>query len=139
MIIDDPQIAASQVLIRCQGKEAFIQNLDTDFTVKVNGRTIGAEPEPIRAKEVLAMGKTQINFTRLDAELQSFPESPKYLNPQRFEAGSREKAIEHALEFLIMKSHFPQGTAPANAGTSPPSVVANPPKVPPPLPPKPKV
>jgi pSer/pThr/pTyr-binding forkhead associated (FHA) protein len=89
MVIDDPGISARQVQIFFKNETAFVQNLDLGVDVKINGQAVKAEAHPLLAKEVLAFGKTQIVFSKLNTQAVAPPSQAEFANQTRFEAGSR--------------------------------------------------
>lgn len=132
MLIDDPQIAPLQLRVFHDGSAYVVEPLGPG-DVKVNGRPVqGATP--IKERDNLILGRTTINFSRLDLSPPLPP--PAFEHPSaktRFAPGTKEKALLDGLEYLSA----PQGPAPAPASPkAPPAPPTGMPK--PPLPPTPR-
>jgi hypothetical protein len=140
MLIDDPAIAASQVRIFFQGGGFFLENLEPEVEVRLNGKTLDG-PSPLKERDHITLGRTTVNFVALDPQPLRAP--PPYEHPHtatRVVEGSKEKAI------LDVLGHLAQPAAPAAmpkpplpGGPKPPLPGAKPPPPPsgmPPLPPK---
>ena len=102
MLIDDAQLPPLAVRVRAEGGAFVLENVGGG-EVKLNGKLIeGAAP--VKEKDVLLIGRTTINFTRLDLAPASPPE--RYEHPQRntrFAEGTRDKAILDVLETLAKR------------------------------------
>lgn len=127
MLIDDPSLAPLQAKISLQGNGYVLENLEPSVEIRLNGKPISG-PTPLKDKDNLNMGRTTINFSRVD--LTDFAVPAPYEHPQninRLTPGSKEKAILEALEALEKSS----GSGPGAGAPKPPT----PPGVKPPLPP----
>jgi hypothetical protein len=132
MIIDDPALSPRQLRIYFQGEQAYLENLNPDVDIRLNGKAISGATT-IKEKDNLTVGRTTINITQADLRPYSPPEP--YTHPQaaqRVVPGSKEKALLEVLEHLAATAG---DTAPANA--APPPLPGGAPK--PPLPPKPPI
>lgn len=132
MIIDDPQLSPLQVRIRHDGNAFVLENVG-EGEVKLNGRLVQG-PTPIKERDTLLIGRTTINFFRMDLNPPLIPEpyQPPHITT-RFAEGTKEKAILDALEFLTKKEEATRAPAPPPAPGKPPL----PPGVsPPPVPPR---
>jgi len=113
MLLDDPTLAPLQVRIFHDGTSFAVENLGTG-DVKLNGRSVQG-PTPLKVRDNLALGRTTINFIRLDLNPLEPPapfESPAARF--RFAEGSREKAVLDGLEALSRQvSPAPAATPPA--------------------------
>lgn len=131
MLIDDPALAARQARIFWAGNNYLIENLDDSVDIRINGKSV-QEPSPLKERDNLSMGKTTINFSKLNRNPLTPPDP--YVHPQaesRFAAGTKEAAVLEALEILEKQ---------AGGGSSSPPGLPKPPPLPggkmPPLPPK---
>jgi len=124
MLIDDPSLKAAQVKIYHQGTGFLLENLAPEVEVRLNGKAISG-PTPIKDRDNLNMGRTTINFSRVDTA--DFAVPAPYQHPQnvnRLVPGSKELAILEALDSLAK-----------SAGGGAPPTPPLPPGVKPPLPP----
>ncbi len=129
MLIDDPALAPLQIRVFAQGQGFFLENLDEDIEIRLNGRPF-ENPAPLKERDSISMGRTTVSFSRLDLNPPTPPEP--FQHPQaasRFVEGSREKAILDALEHLEKSSS-------AGMPKPPPLPGAGGPPKPPPLPKK---
>lgn len=125
MRIDDPQLAPLQLHVFADGNSYLIQNLAPEVELRLNGKAINASA-PLKERDSIVVGKATITFTRLDSSDHQAPPA-RYEHPNaaaRFAPGTKERAIQEALEILAAG---PVGSAP-----KPPT----PPSVKPPLPPR---
>jgi predicted component of type VI protein secretion system len=130
LLIDDPQIAPLQVRVYHDGGAFVVENLGGG-EVKVNGRPVQG-PTPLKEKDNLILGRTTVNFFRLDLNPPAPPAPFEHpLANTRFAEGTREKAVLDALAALSEQ----EGPA-APAAPKMPSPPAGMPK--PPLPPTPR-
>lgn len=100
MLIDDPALSARQARIYWAGSNYMIENLDESVDIRINGKSV-TEPAPIKERDNLSMGKTTVNFVKLNRSGLTPPEP--YEHPQaasRFAPGNKEAAILEALEIL---------------------------------------
>lgn len=126
MIIDDPAIAPLQLRIYWEGTSFVLENLAEEIEVRLNGRPFQG-PVPLKEKDNLIMGRTTLNFSRLDLKPLTPPEPFQYPHAStRFVEGSREKTLLDVLE------HLENAELPSAPTVAPPP---RPPGVKPPLPP----
>lgn len=133
MLIDDPTIAPLQLKISYQGTSYVLENLDSSVDIRLNGKSVSGQV-PIKEKDNLNLGRTTINFSRMDTA--DFLPPPPYEHPQnvhRLTPGSKEKAILDALEFLERNSSDSPASPPIPGSMPKPPIPGNMPK--PPLPP----
>jgi hypothetical protein len=123
MLIDDPQIAEKQIRIFWAGSNYMIENLSDDVEVRLNGKAL-KEAMPLKERDNLNMGRTTVNFVKLNRSGLTPPEA--YEHPQassRFVAGNKEMAILEALEFLEKSEGggiAPKAPPPLPGGKMPP-------------------
>lgn len=137
MLVDDPQISALQIRVRLMGGQAVLQNADPAVEIRLNGRPVDGEI-PIKEKDNISMGKTSIQFTRLDLEPPSPPPPVEYRNAAgRFTPESKEQAMLDALQFLERQSEDQRiaSSAPPPPMRGQPPLPPGAPRVKPPLPP----
>ena len=99
MVIDDPNLSATQVRIFFQGG-FLLENLDPQVEVRLNGKLV-EDRIPVKERDNITMGRSTVNFILLNQKPFSPPEP--YQHPQaaaRFVPGNKEKAVLDALEFL---------------------------------------
>lgn len=135
MIIDDPAISARQFRIFFQGEQAFLENLNPDIGLRLNGKPVeGATP--LKEKDNLTLGKTTINFSRLDLGPMTPPE--RFEHPMasiKLAPGTKERAVLDALELLARESESESPPPPPKPSAMPP-IPGMPKPPPPPLPKK---
>ena len=129
MVVDDPQMGARQIRIFLEGTEAFIENLDGNVEVRLNGKPVDG-PILLKEKDNLNLARTSIQFTKLDASLPLPPPPYEYPHEKmRFSTDSKESAIMEALSTLEKKN---VEMAKTQSVPPPPPVGKSP--MPPPLP-----
>lgn len=122
MVIDDPAIAAAQIRIFWHGNGFFLENLNPQVEVRLNGRTLG-DASPIKERDNINLGRTTVNILTLNTHALQAP--PAFEHPQaaaRFVEGSKEKAVLDALDLL--------GKAEGSAGMPKPPVPPGMPPIP---------
>ena len=125
MVIDDPGLGTLQLKVFYQGNAFYVENLNPAVEVRLNGKPI-AGPQPVKERDNLNMGRTVINFVRLDTQpLTPPPEFEHPMAASKFTPGSKEKAILDSLAALE------KAATPASPPPPPPK---GPPGMPPPLP-----
>jgi predicted component of type VI protein secretion system len=100
MVIDDPALSAAQIRMFWHGNGFFLENLDPQVEVRLNGKPLG-EPSPVKERDNINMGRTTVNILTLNVNPLQPP--PAYEHPQaaaRFVDGSKEKAVLDALDML---------------------------------------
>lgn len=120
MLIDDPTLAPLQVRIAHAGQGYIVESLGPG-DVKLNGRSIQG-PTPIKERDNLVIGRTTINFIRLDLSAPPIP--PPHEHPSarhRFAEGTREKAVLDALSALGREAAGPGGAPPPPKPPLPPT------------------
>ncbi|MGZ3712744.1 MAG: FHA domain-containing protein, partial [Bdellovibrionota bacterium] len=126
MLIDDPQLGPLQLRIRVSAGQSTLENTDESVETRLNGRPIEGIV-PLKEKDNVTVGKTSIQFLRLDLEPATVPEPIEYRNAaQRFAEGTKEKALLDGLEYLE-RSSVP-GSGNSRIG------IPSPPKPKPPIP-----
>lgn len=136
MVIDDPAIGETQFRVFQEGGQFFVENLNEELELRLNGKPISGKA-PLKAKDSVVAGKTTIQFSRLDLGPPQPPE--RYEHPmaaQRFSKDSKEKAVLDVLEFLAGQSGSPAGPPPLPGEAPRPPLPGGAPKspMPPPLP-----
>lgn len=124
MVIDDPALSAAQLRIFWHGNGFFLENLDPQVEVRLNGKPLG-DASPVKERDNINVGRTTVNILTLNTSPLQPP--PAFDHPQaaaRFAQGSKEKALLDALDIL--------GKAEGGAGTP------KPPPAPPGMPPIPR-
>jgi hypothetical protein len=138
MLIDDPGLAPLQLRVRLSGGQITLENVDESVEVRLNGHAI-TSIMPLKEKDNISVGKTSIQFIRLDLEPAIPPEPMEYRNAAgRFTPNSKEQALLDGLGFLERSSGSSSGT-PRTTGMPKPPVPPVPgrmPPIPPPLPKK---
>lgn len=145
MLIDDPQLAPLQLRVRVAGGRASLENLGNQVEVRLNGKAIDGEV-PLKEKDNVSIGKTSIQFLRLDLSTPTPPDPVEYRNAAgRFTPGSKEQAMLDALSLLERQTATSFTSAPPPppraGGAKPPPLPGRAPPLPPgspPLPPLPK-
>lgn len=145
MLIDDPQLANLQLRVRVGAGQTTLENADPSVEVRLNGRAIDGET-PMKEKDSVSVGKTSIQFLRLDLNPMPVPDPIEYRNAAgRFTPESKEQAVLDALEHLerqsdesvIAATSVPRpGTNPAIPSVPKPPLPGRMPPVPPPFPKK---
>ena len=100
MVIDDPGISPVQLRIFWHGNGFFLENLDRNVDVRLNGKPV-SDASPVKDRDNITMGRTTINILALNTKPLEPP--PPFEHPQaasRFAEGSKEKAVLDALEIL---------------------------------------
>jgi hypothetical protein len=138
MIIDDPAFQPAQLRVRLDDEgHATLEALAPNPEARINGKTFSG-PAPLKEKDNVTVGRTTLNFSRLDLEPLTPPEEFEHpLANVRMVAGSKEKAILDALEFLAEQTpdgvvggqNAPESGAPSGPKPPLPGAV-----MPPPLP-----
>ena len=127
MVIDDPGVAPVQARVFWQGGGFFLENLEPQVEVRLNGRAISG-PTPVKDRDNVNLGKTTVNFLTLNPQPLAPP--PAYEHPQaaaRFVDGNKEKAVLDVLEILAREAG-----APATPAAPPkPPIPGNMPPLPP--------
>jgi hypothetical protein len=100
MVVDDPALSAAQVRIFWHGNGFFLENLDPQVEVRLNGKPLG-DASPVKERDNINMGRTTVNILSLNTNPLQAP--PAFEHPQaaaRFAEGSKEKAVLDALDLL---------------------------------------
>lgn len=132
MVIDDPQLGASQLRLFFEGELAYIENLFPDCPVKLNQAPIGPGPHSVKPRDTIAMGKTVINLQKLQPgglEAPTLDESQKPKTEQDFNPGSGELAIFIALQSLSkdQPGSSPPDRSTQDSGAATPTRITSPP------------
>lgn len=139
MLIDDPQLAPLQLRVRISGSQITLENMGAEVEARLNGRPIEGIV-PLKEKDNISVGKTSIQFIRLNLEPATPPDPVEYRNAAgRFTSNSKEKALLDGLEYLERSSGPGLSRPQAGAGMPKPPVPPTPgrmPPIPPPLPKK---
>jgi len=132
MIVDDPAFGPVQARIAFQNGGFTVTNLHPELELRLNGKPVEGSM-PIKEKDNLNMGRTVVNFTRIDTLPLTPP--PPYEHPQaqtKFAPDTKESALLKALEILESQCQSSTPPPPPGASASPP--VIPPPAIPPPIP-----
>lgn len=140
MIIDDPAISRRQFRVYFQGEQAFIENLNPDIAMRLNGKPLEGATA-LKEKDNLTVGKTSMQFSRLDLRPMTPPERFEHPMAQvKLAPGTKERAVLDVLHKLAEDAASDGPPPPPVPGVKPPipPPVAGMPKppVPPPLPKK---
>lgn len=134
MIIDDPNMSPLQLHIRGGASGYSIENVAPDVEVRLNGKPISGAV-PLKERDNLTIGRTTINFSRLDMAALSPPEPFEIASVgTRLAPGTKEHAILAVLDILAAEAG---AAAPAGGPPKPPvpgGGLPRAPGAPPPLP-----
>jgi predicted component of type VI protein secretion system len=134
MVIDDPSLSPLQAKISWQNGGYILENLAPEVEIRLNGKPV-QDPVSLKEKDNLNVGRTVINFSRLDTQPLAPP--PQFEHPNfnaRVVEGSKEKAI---LDVLALQEKSATPAQPPMPKVSPPPLPGGmpPPPPKPPLPP----
>lgn len=134
MIVDDPAFGPVQARIAFQNGGFTVTNLHPELELRLNGKPVEGSM-PIKEKDNLNMGRTVVNFTRIDSQ-PMMPPAP-YEHPQaqtKFAPDTKETALLKALEILESQCESVSPPPPPGASAPPPPPGMPPPPGRPPLP-----
>lgn len=112
MVVDDPALSAAQIRIFWHGNGFFLENLDPQVEVRLNGKVIN-DASPVKERDNINMGRTTVNVLTLNPNPLQPP--PAFEHPQaaaRFVDGSKEKAVLDVLETLARAEGAAAGPKP---------------------------
>jgi pSer/pThr/pTyr-binding forkhead associated (FHA) protein len=120
MVVDDPALSAAQLRIFWHGNGFFLENLDPQVEVRLNGKPLG-DASPVKERDNINMGRTTVNILSLNTNPLQPP--PAFEHPQaaaRFVEGSKEKAVLDALDLLGKAEGGASGPKPPTPPGMPP-------------------